>query len=152
MTIDLRAAKWLVIALFVSVAINMFLGGLFVGRHLQPEPETAAVSAETRATGGRPLRALLQRMAAKLEPEDRQTFRAAVQEHRVALRTAGARVAEARRNLRRTLTADAFDRGEIDAAFAEVRTRTGEFHEVLQVAVSDAVGRLGPEARRRLAN
>jgi uncharacterized membrane protein len=150
-TIDNKATKWLALALLVSLSVNLLLGGLIAGWHLRdPGPRHPNASLERPIE--RPVQALLERMTARLEPDERRVFHATLQAHRADLQAAREEVKIARQKLRRILNADLFDREAMDAAFADVRARTNAFQAVLQGAIADAAESLSPEARRRLAD
>ena len=150
-TIDNKATKWLALAFLVSLSANLLLGGLIAGWYLH-DPGPRHPNASLDRPIERPVQALLGRMTARLEPDERQVFRVAFQEHRADLRAAREEVKIARQKLRRILNADRFDREALDAAFADLRARTNAFQAVLQGAIADAAESLSPEARRRLAD
>lgn len=150
MTIDERATKWLVLALLASLAVNLFLAGLMVGRLLRSEPERPV--ATTDPPGRRsPLAGVLRQTMERLPPKDRKAFRAALEEHRESLRAASLALAEARIKVRWTLQADAYDPIALNTAFSELKTRSLTFQDALHTAVADAMKRLPPKARRGLA-
>ena len=151
-TIGQRGAKWLLLALLLSLAVNLFVGGILVGRWFRDQP-TASLSTEASLPqrGQRPLLAMFQRITRKLEPEERRLFHDAVLSYRAELRSAFRGVRQARRTLRRTLRAEPYDRQALEAALAELRARKDIFEKTLHSAALDGIERLSPAGRRRLA-
>ena len=64
-TIDSRAAKWLALALLVSLALNLFLGGLLAGRYFGPQHRTFARSEAYERPGQEFFRRLIGRVPAE---------------------------------------------------------------------------------------
>ena len=70
-----KRRPWILIALIVSLALNLFLGGLMIGRWVSGPPHHRmpfAAGAE-RGPAGEPGR-ILQRMAGSLPPDQRPAF------------------------------------------------------------------------------
>ncbi len=145
---ETRTGKWLAAALTASLAINLFLGGLFVGRWLGPSP----VMAERGPRGPeRPIQAMLNRMGAALDPDDRAVFESAIDRHRPRLAATSAEFREARRRTVEIMASPDFSRGALDTAMNELRERNGEFQRTLHTALVDAAAALPPPARQKLA-
>ena len=129
--------KWaiaLLAALLLSVAANLFLGGLFAGGALY----------QTRQPG--PVRA----MAAFVEglPEAaRPVVRDAFLERRAELRDRITAIAAARREVGRIMAEEELDRARLDAAFGEVRARTEATQALLHEILAGALVDLPPEVR-----
>jgi uncharacterized membrane protein len=145
---ETRTGKWLALALTASLAVNLFLGGLFVGRWLGPSP----VMAERGPRGGeRPVQAMMNRMAASLEADDRALFEASMERHRPRLMALGNELRESRRRSIETMGAETFDRAALEAAMSELRERNGEFQRTLHGALIEAAAGLPPPARQKIA-
>lgn len=147
-TFETRAGKWLALGLTASLAVNLFLGGLFVGRWLGPSPWHAERS---QRGDERPVQAMLNRMASSLEAEERTRFEAAVDRHRPRLAAMGNELREARRRSVERMSADSFDRAAVETAMGDLRERNLEFQRTLHTALIEAAATLPPEARRKIA-
>jgi uncharacterized membrane protein len=140
------------IALVVSVALNLFVGGIVVGRQVAVGGLGGMAVSLLADPGERPVRQMLMRIARNLEPAERARLRAAVADRREELEAAGHGIAEARRTVGELVAAPEFDRAAVDTALAELRQRTTAFQAIMQMAVVDAVAELPEESRRRLVD
>lgn len=133
-------------ALFASVALNVFIGGAFVGAQLQKARTPPAATAMERAAVQRnPVMAAIR----TLPPERQAAWRGGGAEH---ARTYGPKAREARRLARETMQSfgdDPFDR---DAAVERLARARGLEHEV-RVAMDrrlvDFAATLPPGERRQ---
>ena len=148
MTFESRSGKWLAAALTASLAINVFLGGLFVGRWMGPSP-VLADRGPVRAE--RPVQAMLDRMSGALDAADRATFDTAMERHRQGLSATGAEFREARRRAAELMSAEPLDRAKLEKAMAELRERNQDFQRTLHAALMDAAAALPPDARHKIA-
>ena len=137
--------KGLMIALFASAALNLFLIGGVVGGLVIAEKYGAS------ATSTAPRRAALVRAGDSLPDEDRQAFRA-------ALKDAGSRVAEQnqkakglRRSAWQSMTAETFDQDSAKRQLAEARRLEGEARSSLDDQVIDFAQGLSASSRAILA-
>lgn len=145
---------WLAIAFTASLAVNVFLAGLFVGqRMMAPMPPAAAAAFRGGdRPGERGMPAIVNRIAEILPPEQRTEFLATVDKHRAEIMAAGAAVRDARGKVRELLSADNFDRAATESAMNDLRDRHSAFQRVLQTAMLDATEALPPETRRQIVN
>lgn len=155
--------RWLGGILAASLALNLFLAGVFVGRfaadQTAPTASTAGLPAERTSLRGErgpladiPGRFLIQRMAENLPPEDRPKFEAVVATHRPSLTSSASRMRDARLRVRDAIAADPFDRGALEAAFEQLRRRNEDLQKAVQTALVEAVAELPPSARKALAD
>lgn len=148
MSFETRTGKWLAVALTASLAVNLFLGGLFVGRWLGPSP----VMAERGPRGPeRPVQAMMDRMAASLDSEDRTLFETTIDKHRPRLTVLGSELRESRRRSVEVMGAETFDRAALETAMSTLRERNAEFQRALHAALIDAAVSLPPPARQKIA-
>lgn len=131
-------SRWVAIALAVSVALNLFLGGLIAGR--LTGQATQGVQAkrnldELLAPLPEAKRALVRREVRRVMPDVRRDLQA-TQRARAALAEEFARAQP--------------DPAAIDRHFREVQTRTTSMQESLQQAFKRAAAELTPEERRTL--
>ena len=134
------------IALFASLALNLFLGGVMVGRWLAPQPPTAAF--EAGGFGG--LIANMRAAAATLPAEQQAALREAMGHHRSEIREELIALRDARQAALATLVAEPFDRVSTEAAFAELQQQSQAVQTAIHEAMLDAAERLPGDARRQL--
>ena len=150
--------KWVVIALTASLAINVFLAGLFVGRQMGgPPPHFARFVMRDHheaPAGWRPgdpgVPPIIKRIADAMSPQYRAILTQAMEQHRADLVAAGLAFRNARMKMRQILLADTFDRPAAEAAMAELRDKETAFHGALQSALLDAAAQLPVQGRRQL--
>lgn len=143
-----RSGKWLAAALTASLAVNVFLGGLFVGRWMGPSPVLADRGSPRTE---RPVQAMIDRMSGSLEARDRAMFETVMDRHRQGLTAAGVAFREARRRTVEVMSAEPFDRPTVEKAMGDLRERNQEFQRTLHIALIDAAAALPPEARQKIA-
>jgi uncharacterized membrane protein len=130
-------AKRLSIVLAISVAVNLLLGGIMVGRAFrhrhQPPPddrEHPGMRAERDGRKG-PLRGL---------------FR----EHGDALREKRRSMGDARRTARAALEAEPFDQAALERALEGLRKETTASQEITHRAIVESAAKGSPDERRKL--
>lgn len=129
--------KWaiaLLTTLLLSVAANLFLGGLFAGGALY----------QTRQPGGvRALAAFVESLPEAARPVVRDAFL----QRRAELRDRIVAIVAARREVGRIMAEEELDRARLDAAFGEVRARTAAMQALLHEILAGAMAELPPEVR-----
>jgi uncharacterized membrane protein len=148
-TLNVRAGKWLAVALTASLAVNLFLGGIYASRWFMHSPGRMAERA-LGAGGERGMPAFLERMAESLPPGERAKLTAAITKHQSEIASNGAAVREARRQVRDVATAENFDRAAAEKAFGDLRERSMRFQRSLHETLIDAAADLPPSARRQM--
>ena len=152
-TLGPRAGKWLAAAFTASLAVNVFLAGLFVGQKMTaPMPPPGIAFRSPDRPGERPMPAIFDRVADALAPEHRATFLSVMDKHRAEIMAAGSAVRDARIKVRGLLGSDQFDRSATEAAMSDLRERHTAFQRTLQSAFVDAAQALPPDARRQMVN
>jgi len=134
--------KWLAAALSVSLTINIFVLGFFVGRAIEGE----AMDGQ-RARGPGPhytLRMLARHLPADTRGELRRVFRG----KREALRPAMEALRGARDRLHELLTAESYDAGAVAEALAAMRRAEAEVKRPVHETVAEALASLDREERR----
>lgn len=133
-------------ALFASVALNVFVGGAFVGAQLQKARTPPAAPMEP-ATGQRnPVMMAIR----SLPPEHQAAWRERSPEH---ARTYGPKAREARRLARETMQSfgdEPFDRDAAVARLARARGLEHEVREAMDRRLVDFAATLPPDERRQL--
>jgi uncharacterized membrane protein len=146
--------RWVVIALTASLAINVFLAGMFIGRRMvvPPPPPLGPAAQQPPAwrPGDRALPPMIDRIAEGLSPQYRSIFRSTMDKHRPDIVATGAALREARGKVREMLSAENFDRDGTAAAMAQLQERESKFRQSLQSALLDAASGLPLEGRRQM--
>ncbi len=141
--------RLLAIALFVSVVLNLFVGGLVVGHLLHGGlwPWRSPYAKEFGPFAGR----ALQRLVHSLDEADRKTVIDTMRAHGEELARLGKAMHDQREAIEQLIRQPAFDRKAVEAALAEMRKRGDEMQMAMGAALLDAIEKLPPQARQRLA-
>lgn len=141
--------RWMAIAFFVSLVVNLFLVGLILGRILQPQFlfGGGAYVREFGPVAGR----AIQRLVSDLDQADRQTVMDELKGHADDFTGLNLALRQQREITIRLLRADNFDRKAVDDAFAELRNRNEALQAAMEMAIADAVQKLPASARKHLA-
>ena len=141
--------RWLAVFLFLSLIANALLAGLLAGRILHWDGWLGGQPPYAQQIGPFAGRAL-QHLLSPLDDADRKIVLDTVESHADELMQLTRSIREQRKVIAQLLKADNYDRKAVDDAFAELRKRIDTMQLTLQTALSDAVGKLPPDARKRL--
>lgn len=141
------ARRWLVIGLFASLAVNIFLVGWLAASAFRPAP-----APDPRPTAGgppppQPFRFLAARR--ELAPEQRQAVDKIWRDQRPALREKGEALRASRQALLAALTADALDERALEAAIRDLRARSDEVLELIHRQIVETARILPTDARKK---
>jgi len=150
-TIGPRAAPWLLVALLISVAINLFVGGLAAGRLFAASPASPPPAAAPAQAGERAPVPAVRRFLAALPEEHRPVVEVSLAERRPQMVAATRELRAARDRVREVLVAERLDRAALDAAIEAMRARNGEVQRILHQALAQSAERLPLDARRAIA-
>jgi uncharacterized membrane protein len=141
--------RWLAIAFFVSLVVNLFLVGLILGRVLHPDFlfGGGVYAREFGPVAGR----VIQHLIGRLDEADRQTVLNELKGHVDDFTGLNLNLRQERQNLIKLLRADKFDRKAVDDAFAELQRRNDALQQAMAAAIADAVQKLPASARTHLA-
>ena len=145
MTVSARLLSIIGVLLLVSLGLNLFLGGLLLGRD-------AGGSLPLRpglAGGG--MRAALEQLLTELPPDDRAVMRGGFEAHRTDIVDHVQGLRQARQQVARLLKAATFDAAATAAAMQVVRERTNALQEAMQSVVLQTAPQLSPAGRATLA-
>lgn len=129
--------------LVVSAALNLFFLGLFAARHDsfrghgRPQAEDAGPRAFLRHSGLR-----------DAGPE----VQAILKQQRQQVRESARAMSTAREHVKQALTAQQFDRAQVDAAFAEVRAGMATMQTDMHRMLTEVASKLNVEQRTRMAD
>ena len=140
--------RWVAVAFFVSLVVNLFLVGLILGRILHPEFMFGAgpYVREFGPVAGH----VIQHLVGPLDQADRQTVMDEMKGHADDFTGLNLALRQQREILIRLLRADNFDRKAVDDAFAELRSRNLALQTAMETAFADAVQKLPASARKHL--
>lgn len=143
MTFRERMRLWLKPVLFLSLALNLFLLGVLVGR--LPIP--------LRPWQGRPdvsIEFVVDRLASGMSEPDQRVLRDALARRQVDLKPKIDDVKQALADVQPILLADQVDRAALQAAIEGVLARRGAMQAEIVRLVVDTVPQLSLEGRRRI--
>jgi Predicted integral membrane protein len=142
--------RLLAIALFVSLVANLFLGGLTVGwmLHLDRWPWQSSYVTEFGSQAGRAVEHLIR----NLDSADRDMVVDSIRAHGDELSQYARAIREQRETVKKLLRAPDFDRKAAEEAFAKMRRLTDDMQAALGKAILEAVEKLPPQARQRMAD
>jgi len=136
-----RSSKVLGGVLLLSLALNLFLGGMLVSRFRQHAPGGSEPKVER----------MIDRMADTLAEADGRILREVYRAHQSEFDQLAADLQGARSEVRKALSTDPFDQQALQAAFARQRQRRQAIHEGIHGVLVEAAPRLSAEGRRRLS-
>ncbi len=140
MTLSGRTGTAVLVALVVSVCLNVFVAGLIAGR------ATGFGPAPDRASG-----AGLERFMATVPAEARPVIRRALRENRRGLQGMVAEIRDARQDAAAVVAREPFDEAAFEAAMATVRDRSQALQEAVHAIIAEALADLPPEVRAEMA-
>jgi uncharacterized membrane protein len=130
-----RSQKLLAAALAVSVALNLFAGGVFLSRHLFGPPHHGGWAAKRAAVEVLP------------DPE-RERIDAIWERGREAVREELRGMREARQQYRDALTAEVFDPAAAQAALDKLYAHKEQTRASLEAKIEEIAASLPPDQRR----
>jgi uncharacterized membrane protein len=141
--------RLLTIALFISLVANLFLGGLTLGwmLHVDRWPWQSSYVSEFGSQAGRAVEHLVR----NLDSTDRDMVVETIRAHRDELSNYAKAMREQRDKVKKLLRAPVFDQQAAAEAFAKMRSLTDDMQAALGRAILEAVEKLPPEARQRMA-
>jgi uncharacterized membrane protein len=142
--------RLLTIALFVSLVANLFLGGLTLGwmLHIDHWPWQSSYVSEFGSQAGRAVEHLVR----NLDSADRDMVVDTIRAHGDELSQYAKAMREQREAMKKLLRAPDFDRKAAEDAFAKMRRLTDDMQAALGKAILEAVEKLSPQARQRMAD
>ena len=142
-----RAGNWLIGILFVSLAFNMFVGGVWLGhRFFHPRGEYGESH-----KGKFSMMSFAERMGRGLSPSERETYMSAIDGYRGEMAAAERQLQDARARVRDALSADPFNPEALNDALTASRDSFANVQKVFHAALASAAAQLDPQARQKLA-
>ena len=137
MTVRGPLAVVLLVALVLSVAINLTIAGFVFSRVLGPRP--GGEIERIVAIGIRAFPPEIQQAIAERSKATREEMKARLDA-----------VQNARRKMFDVMRADPFDPAALDAAYADVRAKTSDLQTAGQSIVTDAIAKAPADVRKRI--
>lgn len=141
MTLSGRTGTLVVVALVLSVCLNVFVAGIVAGR----VTSGAGTPVRPNAGGG------LERFMATVPSEARPILRRAFGENRGGLQGMVAAVREARQEAAAVVAREPFDQAAFEAAMADVRDRSEDLQAAVHGIIGEALNDLSPDLRGEMA-
>lgn len=141
-----KRLRLLALVLFGSVAVNLFLGGIMIGRWLEPHPPRHMMERTERPPRepGAPPSWLLR----ALGPEGEPALEAAWRRHAPAIEPRREDLRRAREAVIAALETEPFDRDAYAARLAAMQDSTARLFDAIHAAMVDVMVELTPEQRR----
>ncbi len=136
------AKRW-AIALLASLAVNLFLGGMLVGRWIERPKAGASVQGERGGLS-------LPRLRRHLDPPAQATLDEVVAKHRPEIRDRRRKAGRARRRAMAALVAEPFDQAQARAALDEFGDKSLAMQQGAHEAMLELAASLTPAERQRL--
>jgi len=140
MTLSGRSATLILIALVLSVCLNVFVAGMIAGR-----VSSGGAPPERASREG------LERFMATVPGEARPVIRRALRENRRDLQDLVAAVRDARQDAAAVVAREPFEQAEFEAAMAGVRDRSEALQAAVHGIIAQALDDLSPELRAQMA-
>lgn len=135
------ARRWR-IGLVISLALNLFLGGVVGVWALRPVFRMSPQPESTR---------IIDHMASRLQPADAAILRGVYDKQSDKLVALSQQLRAARAKMRRNLRAEPFDAAALEASMDEVRHTRMELMKALEGIVSEGAAAMSPNGRQALA-
>ncbi|MGA1072778.1 MAG: periplasmic heavy metal sensor [Pseudohongiellaceae bacterium] len=136
---QLNRRRGLIVALLISIAINLFLVGGVAYRFYLINSE---------ASIGRPLPPNISWLIRDLTPERQEELRAGLRERGMQGRAARIRLFEAQSESNRVMTQDPFDEEALVAALAELRDAANDYQRLSHLQAVETLSQLSAKERR----
>lgn len=131
------------VVLFVSLALNVYAGGLFLGHHFGCSPYGDKKMEWARKD---------KHLREKMSDSDRDILRQSMAENRQMFREKRAALDAARKNVYAAMNADPFDKAAFDKALQEEMARKAELMTLMREKKADVLEKLSPEGREIFRN
>ncbi|GAB4572646.1 MAG: hypothetical protein Tsb008_05840 [Rhodothalassiaceae bacterium] len=147
MSLRMRPLHWV---LALSLALNLFIGGQFLGRALFGHGDHHDHHASRGDAFS--LRLELRALESALGPEGREALRASMRARRSEMGPRFEAVRLGRDRVTAALAAEPFDADALAEAFAALNRALGTLQEPIQQTILEAAGNMSHEERRRMAD
>ena len=138
-------SRWITalsVALFISLALNIFVAGWVAGHRMGPPG----------GMGEAGIRIGIQRVLRFLPPDDKPVVEAMFEAERPNIRGQFQALREARKKVADILRAPDFDQAAFESAYGEMRQRSADVQNAIHALIVAAVPKLSPAGRRALAD
>ncbi len=141
-----KSTKWVVVALALSLAVNVFVIGFALGKRVIG-PRGNPPVAGGPSTGGLNVRSL----GKYLSPEQRQEARRLLAQNQDYLRQKGRQLRQSERRIRALLTEQSVDMEELATAVAEHETLMRDLHLTMRTEILMFAATLDYDTRQKIA-
>jgi len=137
----LTGARWRSLVLVISLAMNLFFGGLMVARHAFGPPRGPDAM----------LARLIGDLSSGLSERDRATLRRIFDAHEAEIKERSAKAVGARASVRTAIGAEPFDPAVLTATLEDANARDTVMRRAIKRMLLEAAIEVSPEGRRKLA-
>ncbi len=130
----MNSNRWLVLALLVSLAVNLLIAGIFIGRKLE----------------GPPGRIQLDWLMQELDTTTRDRLRGNLRDQMDSSRKERHLLRETQRDLHQSILTEPFDEQKVRDAMAEVRAASARLQQKMHDQMIKNLGELSAEERLRV--
>lgn len=134
--------RWVVIALCVSLAINLLVAGVVIGARMHGGPPHAAMLNNSSFSVGRAIRQFDDERGAQLWPVARPHFKSIRPEMR--------KLRDAQQDWERSFASDPVDLADIDRSYAALHAQIAKIQDMNFGAIRALAQELSPEERKQL--
>lgn len=139
-----KSMKWILAALALSLAINVFVVGFAIGKKV--------VGSHSRLSGGPPTGGLNMRTLGRyLSEEEQRAARRLLGENRDYLREKGSLLRKNERQIRKVLMAETVDMQELNTLIEDHEVLMRDTHLTMRKVILEFVASLDVETRRAVA-
>jgi len=136
--------KWILVLLAASLAVNLFIGGVILGRQFRAEDGPRGAPRERVEFN-------LRRLAAYLPESEQDALREILQDHRRSLRTHFRDMRQSEQRIKDLLGAESVDLPALEAALESHQAKAEELKAPLRDIILNVVAKLDQETRKALA-
>ncbi|SDD31524.1 periplasmic heavy metal sensor [Kordiimonas lacus] len=137
--------KWILVLLAASLAVNLFIGGVMLGRQIRGE-EGPMGSPRERVEFN------LRRLASYLPESEQDQLRMIMRDHRQKLRGHFREMRVSEQRIKDLLLAETVDLSALEAALDSHQTKAEELKAPLRDIILNVVAKLDQETRKALAD
>lgn len=138
MTLSGRTGTLVIVALVVSICLNLLVAGMIIGHRWHGGPDRMG------PFGGPPGGAILREMPEEARP----LIKTILKQHKSDFEARRDAMQQARRRVAEILQAEAIDQGQLDAALKDLQQRSQELQQLGHTVLIEVAQKLPPDLRR----
>ena len=136
----MNKARWLTVALVLSLAINLMIVGVFIGRGMSGRPPPGSMPTNFGW------------MIRHLDDQNRQELRGNLEEHATLVQPIRREMRDAQRTFNRLLIQPELDEMALSASLQKLRTASDQYQTEMHAMMLQIVTQLDEQKRRKIAS